>query len=229
MITIQRTTASVLLISQLLTSCGGHETILPRSEQASSSSLTATALEKNDTPLTDIDSDITFDTDSDSDFDISFSLRTTKVEGPTLTFDHTPETDLQATFQDHNLSNTTPVQQYSVIQDITLSALSIVVGHYEKKLGKDYADKATADMHAVAQTLPAVASEKEFRAVAVKSECAALWYEYAAQLCLTAKKVWDPQLGLGERPLVILNRLATQQRVNAVIAYIHIRLCNTKI
>ena len=60
MITIQRTIASVLLISQLLTSCGGHETILPRSEQASSSSLTATALEKNDTSLTDSDSETSF-------------------------------------------------------------------------------------------------------------------------------------------------------------------------
>ena len=32
--TLHRTTAYVLLISQLLTSCGGHETILPRSEAA---------------------------------------------------------------------------------------------------------------------------------------------------------------------------------------------------
>ncbi len=100
---IQRSIAYVLLLSELLTSCGFKEPIVPRT--ASQDPSTSTFAVPKDTSLAASDS--------------TFQLRTTTIEGTALNFAYTPEAGLQATYQDPTMPEAVPLQQYPVIQDET--------------------------------------------------------------------------------------------------------------
>jgi hypothetical protein len=100
---VQRSIAYVLLLSELLTSCGFKETILPNIQPQESRPSTCAVLP--DTSLVASDS--------------TFQLSTTTIEGTALTFAYTPEAGLQAKYQDAIMPNAMPVQQYPVIQDVT--------------------------------------------------------------------------------------------------------------
>ncbi len=103
---IHRGIASVLLISQLLTSCGFHETILPRIPQAQRASI-------GEVP---IDSDLTSQSIDSTASDKTFPLKTNTIEGIEITFTHTPTTGLQASYKKSDMTEAAPIQQYPIIQ-----------------------------------------------------------------------------------------------------------------
>ena len=101
--TVQRSIAYVLLLSELLTSCGFKESILPSIQPQAPS--TSTWAVPQDTSLVASAN--------------NFELSTTTIEGTKLTFAYTPEVGLQATYQDATMPEAIAVQQYPVIQDVT--------------------------------------------------------------------------------------------------------------
>ena len=101
---VQRSIAYVLLLSELLTSCGFKESILPSIPPQDPRPSTCAAVPK-DTSLAASDN--------------TFQLRTTTIEGTALIFSYTSEAGLQAKYQDAIMPEAVPVQQYPVIQDVT--------------------------------------------------------------------------------------------------------------
>ena len=100
---VQQSIAYVLLLSELLTSCGFKETILPSIQPQDSRPSTYEVL-----PDTSLSASAN-----------NFQLSTTTIEGTALTFDYTSEQGLQAKYQDAIMPEAVPIQQYPIIQDVT--------------------------------------------------------------------------------------------------------------